>query len=201
MRTLLTTLFATLFAASLAVSASVPTQAATHTTPGLTFSALTTTNPQYICDGNGAGSCKSLLPHSLDAPGVLIYAIGASAGAWRWDVYLLYRVTCNGGCAPFRDPSLDSQLAGQEVLEIALYASNDTNCNGNSAGGDILKSCTNLPASEVWVSDTHTGYLINVGRTNDKGTLEVLCNPGGGVQLTIVTPGSCTPYHEEWASN
>ena len=65
----------------------------------------------------------------------------------------------------------------------------------------MLKSCTNLPASEVWVSDKNTGHLINVGRTNDKGTLEVLCDPGSQLQLTLVTPGSCTSYHEEWGSS
>lgn len=132
----------------------------------------------YICDGNGAGSCKSLVPGaSKPADGQAVFAYGRNNGAWRWDVYSVLE---NGQT--------------QFIFQLHAY----TNfCNGNSAGDDVVKGCDGS-ASERW-RFTSDGELVNIGRTNDKGTLEVLCNPGGGGKLVIVPPADCTAYHETWA--
>ncbi|HEY3871328.1 MAG TPA: hypothetical protein VGM10_23410 [Actinocrinis sp.] len=165
----------TALALGLGALAAAPAQAQTVPAP-LQTSAETFVGTFYICDGNGAGSCKSLQPGASISDNEKIYAIGESNGAWRWDVY--------------------SVSAGGETNYIFVLHADNGFCNGNSAGGDILKDCSSA-ASEQWVYTT-SHLLVNVGRSNDKGTVEVLCNPGGGGQLVIVPPGSCTAYHETW---
>jgi hypothetical protein len=146
----------------------------------------------YLCDGNGAGSCKSLTPGITPAPGEQIFAVGESSGAWRWDVVTVSYVTST----TFTDGYIDSALLNQPIYELHLHAE-DIYCNGNTDGGDWLKSCDGT-TSELWVRDPANGDFVNVGRSNDKDNWEVLCNPGGGNQLVIGTRDSCTTYHEEW---
>jgi len=130
----------------------------------------------YICDGNGNGSCKSLIPGAAVFEGEAVFAFGRINGAWRWDVYSVLE-------------------NGQTQFIFQLHA--DTAfCNGNSGGADVIKSCDGS-ASERW-RFTSDGKLVNIGRTNDKGTSEVLCNPGAGGQLVIVPPASCSNYHKTW---
>jgi hypothetical protein len=194
MRKLLT---GVLLAAGLALAAAVPAQAAPNAAaPAQTPAFTTSGTPQYICDGAGAGSCKSLLPGAAVYNFEPIYAIGRNSGAWRWVVTQVGTVTRS----TFSYQPIDNQLLGQPILEIQLYASSSY-CNGNSGGADVLKTCgTPLPASEQWVSDPSTLTLVNVGRSNDQDNWEVLCNPGGGGQLVIGTRDSCTTYHEQWSS-
>jgi hypothetical protein len=146
----------------------------------------------YLCDGNGAGSCKSLTPGIMPAPGEQIFAVGESSGAWRWDFVTVSFVTST----TFTDGFIDNALLNQPIYELQLHAA-PIYCNGNSDGGDWLKSCDGS-ASELWVRDPSNGHFVNVGRSNDKDNWEVLCNPGGGAQLVIGTRDSCTPYHEAW---
>jgi hypothetical protein len=182
-RKLLITLIA---AAGLAVAASLPAHAAAFNQPG--------GNPQYVCDGNGAGSCMSLIPGDQGGfyfNGAPLFAYGEANGAWRWDVFAVGTVT-------------SGSLTGDTVYVFGLYADNDLLCAHNSGGSADISTCVapfQWDAAQEWVYDTHSGndYLVNVGRTNDKGIEEVLCNPGGGGQLTIVPISSCTAYHETWA--
>jgi hypothetical protein len=193
MRNLLT---GVLLAAGLALAATAPAQAASNAAappPTSTYTASGT--PEYICDGAGLGSCKSLHPGSQVYNYEPIYAVGVNSGAWRWVVTQVGTVTSS----TFTYQPIDNQLSGLPILEIALYA-NSSYCNGNSGGADVLKTCdTPLPASERWVQDPSTLTFVNVGRSNDQGNWEVLCNPGGGGHLVIGTRDSCSTYHEQWA--
>jgi hypothetical protein len=179
-------------AAGLAVAASLPAHAAT--------SGLTAQNPQYVCDGNGQGSCMSLVPgiQFINGDTYDLYAFGEAAGAWRWDVYQ------QGGVDPSNP--VPGGVDGEAIVAFGLFAENDSYCAGNSGGSVYAKpSCdpqtTIVPASDQWVVDANNGYLINVGRSRDQGTEEILCNPGGGDQLSVVPPGSCTAYHRDWGSS
>lgn len=145
----------------------------------------------YLCDGNGTGSCKSLTPGIMPAAGEQIIAVGESS-AWRWDFVTVSFVTNT----TFTDGFIDSALLNQPIYELQLHDA-PIYCNGNTDGGDWLKSCDGS-ASELWVRDPANGHFVNVGRSNDKDNWEVLCNPGGGNPLGIGTRDSCTPYHEEW---
>lgn len=131
----------------------------------------------YLCDGNGSGYCMSLVPFAVPLNLEQLFAIAKNGGAWRWDVY--------------------RHVSGNGTIYITFVLHADTNfCAGNSGGSAYIKTCDGS-ASETWQYYPNEEYA-NVGRTNDQGTKEVLCNPGGGNQLVIVKPGSCTSYHEQW---
>jgi hypothetical protein len=159
--------------------------AAPAATTGTSFTA-------YLCDGNGVGSCRSITPGITPAPGEQIFGIGESSGAWRWDFAVVGYVNST----TFTDGYIDNALNNQPIYDVYLHGQSIF-CNGNTDGGDWLKSCDGS-ASELWVRDPANGYFVNVGRSNEKDNWEVLCNPGGHGQLVIGTRDSCATYHEEW---
>lgn len=151
--------------------------------------------PYYVCDGNGAGTCMSLPAHATPAHGEHLISLGADAGAWRWIVGTESYVGDPG--YTFSYGPLENQLQGQPVFVFQLYA-NDYYCAANSDGGAVINPCSSA-LDQAWVLDPANGYLVNMGRSNDKDNWEVLCNPGIGDELVIGTRDSCTTYHEEWA--
>jgi hypothetical protein len=181
-------------------ASAAPTTAAVSGTPARPFTA--DTGPAggvflrtvYICDGAGQGYCKSLQPNAPTYPFEPVVVVGRNNGAWRWDVYDMGPVTDS----TFTYAPLRNQLQGQRILVFDLHAHPEY-CNGNSGGGDVIKTpCTDPSPSDKWVLDPTNSYLVNVGRSNDKNNWEVLCNPGGGGQLRIDTRDSCTTYHKQW---
>jgi hypothetical protein len=170
-----------------------PTAAAHADTPATAAPSESFVGTFYICDGGGAGFCKSLVPHATPFDLESVFAVPMNGGAWRWDLYDVG--TVNSGT--FTDHYIDTALAGLAIYNFALHA-DPAFCNGNSDGGDVIKFCSSA-ASEEWVFEPTHGFLVNVGRSNDKDNWEVLCNPGGGGQLVIGTRDSCTTYHRDWA--
>lgn len=151
-------------------------------------------SPVYVCDGDGSGSCMSLPVNGTAAPGSPLYAVGESAGAWRWNDVVWAHVGDPG--FTFSDPYIENALLHQPVYLFQLYAK-PTLCSANSGGGDFANTCTALP-DQMWVFDPVNHYLVNMGRSNDKDNWEVLCNPGSSSQLVIGTRDSCSTYHEQW---
>src|SRR5207245_1218193 len=158
MRKLITSLFASTVLALpiFALPAGASMQAAHH--PG-----QPATSALYLCDGNGAGYCKSLVPGTTPLAGEQIFPIPSSS-AWTWNRVVYGTVSSN----TFTYQPIDNQLIGQPIILLKLHA-NTTFCNGNSGGADILKDCGpdfGNNASERWVLDPANGYLVNVGRSN-----------------------------------
>jgi hypothetical protein len=189
----------------LAVSAALawlaaPPSSATSLAGGYDAATAATCGPcttGYLQDGNGAGDAASLIPGVLASTNEPLLAEPVNGGAWRWDMY-------DEGLVQdglFTDKSLESatQNAGDHVFLFRLHADTDF-CMVNSDGGAWSQDCNpTTGVRALWVFDSRTGYWINVGRSNDKGNREILCNPGGGGQLIITTADNCTDYHEEWA--
>jgi hypothetical protein len=200
MRKLLTGLFT---ATGLALAAVVPAQATANAAPPTQAISkvqlgipelVQPGGPQHICDGNGAGSCKSLPRGGGVFNNAPVFAVGVNNGAWLWDNIQVGSV--NG--TTFTYQPIDNALRGQPILEIELHYDNSF-CNANSAGTDVINLCFGSPAQK-WVSDPQNNYLVNVGRSNDKNNWEVLCNPGNSGQLVIGTRDSCSDYHKQWAT-
>jgi hypothetical protein len=182
-------LSAGILAVPLALSAGIGAPAAADDT-------LTFIGTGYWCDGNGAGYCTTLYPGGQGVyQGEPVEAYPVSAGLWRWDLYRHGYV----GKSTFTDGYIYNALGGLPIYVMQLHAFTNY-CERNSAGGDVVNLCASPAApAEEWVSDPSTGYLVNVGRSNDQDNWEVLCNPGGELQLTVTTRDACTNYHKEWA--
>jgi hypothetical protein len=148
----------------------------------------------YLRDGNGAGDAASLpvgWPRNVPTP---LYGVGVHAGAWRWNL------TDLGPVPPgeFTYAPLQNALKNDLAHIWIFYLHADTSmCMANDNGGAFSEGCTHT-ARDIWAYDPHSGYWVNVGRSNDKGNWEILCNPGGGAALTVGTRDSCTDYHKEW---
>jgi hypothetical protein len=151
----------------------------------------------YLRDGNGAGDAASPRPGVSDQVSQPLYAVGMSAGPWRWSA------TSFMGVSPgtFKyGPLENATLADGDVIYVLELLANGNMCMGNSGGAAITEDCRNgAPPRDQWVYDPPTGYWINVGRSNDQDNWEILCNPGGGQQLIVTTRDNCTDYHEEWS--
>jgi hypothetical protein len=151
--------------------------------------------PEYVCDGNGAGTCMSLPSGATPGNGLHLISLGAVAGAWRWIVGTEAHVGDPG--YTFSYGPLENQLQGKPVYVFQLYA--DTKfCAQNAAGDAVIDPCSSA-LRQAWVLDNSNGYLVNMGRSNDQDNWEVLCNPGTGKELVIGTRDSCSNYHKEWA--
>lgn len=158
----------------------------------------------YLCDGNGSGSCMSLPSgacyycFSQQA----LYAVGKDAGAWTWWELQGPSVGSTSNYV-FKDDYIEDALAGQPTWAYILRAAPDEHgCAANAAGGAVMNYSTlgcGFDNDETWVYDPETGWVVNFGRSNDQDNWEILCNPGGGAQLTVTTRDGCSSYHEEWA--
>jgi hypothetical protein len=152
---------------------------------------------RYLCDGDGKGSCKSLKPGATVSNNGRVYGVGENAGAWRW-----YRVVIGyTDSATFAYPPLEHQMGNHKPVYVLALKSAPDYCNGDLSGKDVImefcESGTN--SSEWWVLDTKNHYFVNIAASNSADNWEVLCNPGGGGQLTITTRDSCSTYHDQWA--
>jgi hypothetical protein len=158
---------------------------------------VTYTNPGYLRDGNGEGDAASLPVGWNDADPTPLFGVGVHAGAWRWNIIDL------GPVPPgeFTYGPLQNTLTN-DGAHIWLFELTDrtTMCMANDNGGAYSEGCT-FTARDIWAYDPPSGYWVNVGRSNDEGNWEILCNPGESAGLTVTTRDSCTDYHEEWNFN
>lgn len=155
----------------------------------------------FWCDGDGFGSCMSLIPGGCDTcDESALFAYGKTAGAWTWVEEP--GPTVGTGNYIFKDQSIESALAGQPTETFRLWAAQNDDCAANLDGGAVIRfsnlGCS-LDKAQTWVYDLKTDWLVNMGRSNDEDNWEILCNPGGGGQLTVTTRDSCSTYHSQWA--
>jgi hypothetical protein len=150
----------------------------------------------FLQDGNGVGDAASPVPKIQNPDNTALFAIPVNGGAWRWDLYELGQVSSG----TFNDTGLATATAKDYEYAFVLHAKT-VDCMSNVNGGAYSGRPCTYAARQTWVYDPDTGYWINVGRSNDEGTTEILCNSGGGGSIIITTPDGCSDYHEEWAFN
>lgn len=147
-----------------------------------------------FCEINTVTRCLSAVPGGHPVAGDLADVF--SSGYWNWNF-----VQC---CVVHRDTfkytPIYNALHGQAVLQFTLAATSNPTLELNNHAGtaDFINAGTN-GSNALWVYDSATGWLVNIGRSNDMDNWEVLCGHGVGSAATITTRNACT--HKSWESN
>src|SRR6202007_3467767 len=98
-----------------------------------TGSAAPVASRTYLCEDNGAGACKSLLPHAAIFNDEDTWPVNQDS-AWTWEAVPVG--TVNPGT--FTYGPLENATAGDTVLALKLF-DDQSYCDGNKAGTDVIK--------------------------------------------------------------